>query len=82
VLTKEGAEKLRAKAEAEKEAAIAKGISMGQERKEQALKKTQKEAEKAESGHQRAVTRDTRAEMARMAKINKRLHSCLFELFP
>jgi hypothetical protein len=57
----------------EKEAAIAKRIAMGQKKKEQALKKTQKEAEKAERAHQRAVARDARAEMTRMAKIDKRL---------
>jgi hypothetical protein len=73
VLTKEDAEKLRTKAEAEKETAIAKKIAMGQKKEEQALGKTQTEAEKAERAHQRAVTRDTRAEMARMAKIDKRL---------
>jgi hypothetical protein len=56
-----------------KGAAIAKRIAMGQKKKEQALKKTQKEAEKAERAHQRAVARDARAEMTRMAKIDKRL---------
>jgi hypothetical protein len=72
LLTKEDAEKLRTKAEAEKKAAIAERIAMGQKKKEQGLKKTQKEAEKAERAHQRAVTRDKRAEMAEMAKIDQR----------
>jgi hypothetical protein len=41
-----------------------------------ALKKAQQEAEKTERAHQRAVAKDTRdinAEMARMAKVYKRL---------
>jgi hypothetical protein len=76
VLSKEDAEKLRANAEAKKAAEIAKKIAIGQKRKEQALKKAQQEAEKTERAHQRAVakdTRDTNAEMARMANSYARL---------
>jgi hypothetical protein len=51
VLTKEDAEKLRMKAEAEKKTAIAKKIAMGQKKEEQALRKTQTEAEKTERAY-------------------------------
>jgi hypothetical protein len=49
---------------------------MGQKKKEQALKKAQEEAEKAQRVIQRAQAKDTRetnAEMARMAKIKDSL---------
>jgi hypothetical protein len=53
-------------------------------KKEQAVKKTQNEAEKAESAVERARAKDTRntnAEMARMARVGRRLFtSSLFRL--
>jgi hypothetical protein len=65
---------MRAEAEAEEQAEIAKKIAISQKKKEQELKKAQEEAEKAERVHYHVVTRETNAEMGRLGKIQwKRL---------
>jgi hypothetical protein len=74
--SKDNADKLRAEIGAKKAADIAHKIAISRKKKEQALKKAQEEVEKAERAHQRAVAkdiRDTSAEIARMARVNKRL---------
>ena len=48
LLSKEEADKMRAKIEAKKATELAYKIAMGRKKKEQALKKTRKETEKAE----------------------------------
>ncbi len=76
VLGKEDADKLQAEIEAKEAAEIAHKAAIGQKKKEQALKKAQEEANKAERAQQRALAknaRDTNAEMGRMAKIQKSL---------
>ena len=76
LLSKEEADKMRAKIEAKEATELAHKIAMGRKKKEQALKKARKEAEKAERATRRAVRKDmkeTNAKMARMAKIDKRL---------
>lgn len=76
-LSKDNADKLRAEIGAKKAADIAHKIAISRRKKEQALKKALEEVGKAERAHQRAVakdTRDTSAEIARMARVNK----CLF----
>ena len=65
ILSSDYAEKLCAEAETEKAAEIAKRVAIGQ-KKEQALRKAWEEAEKAERAYERVVTRDMKAEMARM----------------
>jgi hypothetical protein len=61
----------------EKEAAeIAHKNAVKQKKNKQALKKVQEEAAKTERAQKRAIAKDTRetnAEMARMAKIDRRL---------
>ena len=73
VLSKDDADRLRADTETEKAAEIAHKIAMGQKKKEQALKKAQEEADKAERARQRVINRDIKAEMAQMAKIHRLL---------
>ncbi len=77
LLSKEAAAAKRAEIEAKEAAEIAHKAAIGQKKKAQMLKKAQEEAEKAERAVQRAVAKDTRetnAEMGRMAKIKQ----CLF----
>jgi DDE superfamily endonuclease len=77
LLSKDHADKLRAEAEAKEAADIAHKVAVGQKKKEQTLKKAQEEADKTERAFQRAQAKDTRethAEMARMARIKQ----CLF----
>lgn len=77
VLSKEDVDTLQAEAEAKEAADIAHQVAVEQKKKEQALKKTQEEADKAERAFCRVQARDAReinAEMARMAKIKQ----CLF----
>lgn len=77
VLSRDDADALQAEAEAKEAADIAHRVAMEQKKKEQALKKAQEEADKAERAYQRAQAKDTRetnAEMARMAKVKQ----CLF----
>jgi hypothetical protein len=76
LLSKDNADKLRAEIGAKNAADIAHKIAVSRKKKEQAFKKAQEEVEKAERAHQRAVAKDTRdssAEIARMARVNKRL---------
>ena len=66
VLGKEDADKLQAEIEVKEAAEIAHKAAIGQKKKEQALKKAQEEADKAERAQQRALAknaRDTNAEM-------------------
>jgi hypothetical protein len=75
-LTKVDADKLRVEIEAKEAAKIAHQAAMGKKKQEQILKKAQKQAEKAEKAAQRALAKDTRetnAEMARLARVDKRL---------
>jgi hypothetical protein len=72
VLSKDDADRLQEEAEAKDAADIAHRVAMGQKKKEQALKKAQEEAQKAERVIQRAQAkdaRDTNVEMARMARV-------------
>jgi hypothetical protein len=76
VLSKDDADKLQEEAEAKEAADIAHRVAIGQKKKEQALKKAQEEADKAERAIQRAQAKDTRetnVEMARMARIKDSL---------
>jgi hypothetical protein len=76
VLSRADADQLRINAEAKEAADRAHKAAMGQKKKEQASKKAQDEAEKIERAVQRALAKDTRetnAEMARMARIDNRL---------
>jgi hypothetical protein len=76
VLSKEDADKLRAEKEATEAAEIAHKAYIQRKKEQAALKKTYKEAEKRERAIRRATAKDakdTNAEMARMAKIDKRL---------
>jgi hypothetical protein len=76
LLSKDDADKLRADIEAKQAADIAHKTAMEEKKKEQARKKAQEETEKLEKAIRRAVAkdaRDTNTELARMAKIDKRL---------
>jgi AAA15 family ATPase/GTPase len=76
LLSKDDADRLRADIEAKETADIAHKAAMEEKKKEQARKKAQEEAEKLEKAIRRAVikdARDTNTELARMAKIDKRL---------
>jgi hypothetical protein len=76
VLSKEDADKLRAEKEATEAAEIAHKASVQQKKEQAAVKKAQEEAERRERAIRRATAKDakdTNAEMARMAKIDKRL---------
>jgi hypothetical protein len=76
VLSKEDADKLRAEREATEAAEIAHKARIQQKKEQAVVKKAQEEAEKRERAVQRATAKDakdTNAEMARMAKIDKRL---------
>jgi hypothetical protein len=76
LLSKNDADKLRVEIEAKEAADTARRAAMEQKKEEQTFKKAQEEAEKADRAIRRAVakdTRDTNNEMARMAKIDKRL---------
>jgi hypothetical protein len=76
VLSRADADQLRINAKAKEAADRAHKAAIGQKRKEQASKKAQDEAEKIERAVQRALAKDTRetnAEMARMARIDNRL---------
>jgi hypothetical protein len=62
--------------EAKEAADIASRVAAGQKKKEQALKKAQEEADKAQRAIRRAEAkdaRDTTTEMARMGKIKQSL---------
>jgi hypothetical protein len=75
-LGKDDADKLYTEIMAKEAAEIAHKDAIKQKKKEQALKKAQEEAEKAERAQKRAIAKDTRetnAEMARIAKIDRRL---------
>jgi hypothetical protein len=76
VLSKEDADKLRAEKEVTEAAEIAHKASVQQKKEQAAVKKAQEEAERRERAIRRATAKDakdTNAEMARMAKIDKRL---------
>jgi hypothetical protein len=76
VLSRADANQLRINAEAKEAANRAHKAAIGQKKKEQAFKKALDEAEKIERAVQRALAKDTRetnAEMARMARIDNRL---------
>jgi hypothetical protein len=76
VLSKEDADKLRAEKETTEAAEIAHKASVQQKKEQAAVKKAQEEAERRERAIRRATAKDakdTNAEMARMAKIDKRL---------
>jgi hypothetical protein len=76
VLSKEDADKLRAEKEVTEAAEIAHKASVQQKKEQGAVKKAQEEAERRERAIRRATAKDakdTNAEMARMAKIDKRL---------
>jgi hypothetical protein len=75
-LTKINADKLRVEIETKEAAKIAHQAAMGKKKQEQILKKAQEQvekAEKAEKAVQRALAKDTRetnAEMARLARVD------------
>jgi pyruvate/2-oxoglutarate dehydrogenase complex dihydrolipoamide acyltransferase (E2) component len=76
LLSKHDADQLRADIEAKKAADVAHKAATKHKKEEQALKKTQEEAEKAERATQRAVAknmRDTHTEFVRMAKSHQSL---------
>jgi hypothetical protein len=76
LLSRDDADKLRAEQEAIDAADIAHKIATGQKRKEQNLRRAQEEADKAERAVRAAMAKDprnTNAELARMAKIDRHL---------
>jgi DDE superfamily endonuclease/helix-turn-helix, Psq domain/Tc5 transposase DNA-binding domain len=76
LLSRDDADKLRAEQEAKEAADIAHKVAIGQKRKAQNLKRAQEEADKAERAVRAAMAKDARntnAEMARMAKTDRRL---------
>lgn len=76
MLSKDDADQLRADMRAKKIAEIARKQAIREKKAQQALKKVQTEAEKADRAMVRARAKDTRetnAEMGRMARIDPRL---------
>jgi hypothetical protein len=76
VLSKEDADRLRAEKEAVGAAEAAHQANIEQKKEQMALKRAEEAAEKVERATQRAAAKEakeTNAEMARMAKVDKRL---------